>query len=259
MTAALVAIAVAAVAAASALVHRRRKPAERPLRIDPFVLSEPWRRYVSAAQSSQRKYAEIVTATRAGPLRSNMESITRQVQRGVEECWLIARRGDELDDALNRLDSTALAARLEAATDDATRTSLKAQLDSAQTDPDDPRRHRPTTAPAQHPPRRAARPGRRGQCWRRLDRRSGQRSRRRRDAAANRCGSPSKTSTTRAPEALVRRPHPREQPAAIERHGSRRHGGLACHRAGESGRHRHRSQPGPGQPMHTTRPTAPRT
>jgi hypothetical protein len=54
------------------------------------------------------------------------------VRRGVEECWLIARRGDELDAALSRLDSTALAARLTAATDDPTRTSLKAQLDSAQ-------------------------------------------------------------------------------------------------------------------------------
>ncbi len=132
MTAALVAIAVAAVAAATALVRRRRRPHERPLRIDPFVLSEPWRRYVSAAQASQRRYAEIVSATRSGPLRTNMESITRQVQRGVEECWLIACRGDSLDDALNRLDGTSLAARLEVATDDATRTSLKAQLDSAQ-------------------------------------------------------------------------------------------------------------------------------
>ena len=132
MTAALVAIGVAAVVAITALVRRRRQPMRRSIAIDSFTLSEPWRRYVSAAQSAQRRYNEIVAATAAGPLRTNMESITRNVQRGVEECWLIAKRGDELDRALNRLDSTSLQARLEASTDDATRTSLQAQLDSAQ-------------------------------------------------------------------------------------------------------------------------------
>ena len=62
-----------------------------------------------------------------------MESITRQVQRGVEECWLIAKRGDELDRALKRLDSPVAAG--EARTSPPTmptRTSLQAQLDSAQ-------------------------------------------------------------------------------------------------------------------------------
>jgi hypothetical protein len=131
MTAALVAIGVAAVVAIAALV-RRRRPTERALAIDPFVLSEPWRRYVSAAQASQRRYREIVAATAAGPLRTNMEAITRQVQRGVEECWLIAKRGDELDSALGRLETTSLAARLEQSSDEPTRASLQAQLDSAQ-------------------------------------------------------------------------------------------------------------------------------
>ena len=131
MTAALVAIGVAAVAAIAAML-RRRRPAQRAIAIDPFVLSEPWRRSVSAAQAAQRRYNEIVAATPAGPLRSNMESITSQVRRGVEECWFIAKRGDELDAALNRLDSVSLRTRLEQSTDDATRASLQAQLDSAQ-------------------------------------------------------------------------------------------------------------------------------
>lgn len=131
MTAAIVAIGVIAVVAITAFL-RRRRPAQKPMPIDPFVLSEPWRRSVSAAQASQRRYTEIVAATPAGPLRSNMESITRQVQRGVEECWMIAKRGDELDAALQRLDSPSLQARLDASVDDATRSSLQAQLDSAQ-------------------------------------------------------------------------------------------------------------------------------
>ncbi|MGZ4768105.1 MAG: hypothetical protein ACXVLX_05565 [Ilumatobacteraceae bacterium] len=132
MTAALVAIAVAAIAAVTAVVRRRHPRSERPMVIDPFTLSEPWRRYVSAAQAAQRRYSEIVASTPAGPLRTNMESITRQVRHGVEECWLIARRGDELDAALGRLDSASLRSSLERSTDDATRASLQAQLDSAQ-------------------------------------------------------------------------------------------------------------------------------
>jgi hypothetical protein len=131
MTAALLALVAAAVVAGAAVL-RRRQPRRRSIPIDPFVLGEPWRRHVSAAQSAQRRYADIVAATPAGPLRSNMESVTLQVQRGVEECWLIAKRGGELDAALNRLDAPSLQARLDASTDDATRASLQAQLDSAQ-------------------------------------------------------------------------------------------------------------------------------
>jgi hypothetical protein len=100
--------------------------------IDPFTLSERWRRHISAAQAAQRRYTEIVAAMPPGPLQSNMESITRQVQRGVDECWLIAKRGDELDAALNRLDTASLQTQLERATDDPTRASLQAQIDSAQ-------------------------------------------------------------------------------------------------------------------------------
>ena len=130
MTAAIVAILVVAAGVVVA-ASRRRSPRPKRIPIDPFALSDPWRRSVSSAQSAQRRYTEIVRAIPAGPLRSKMESITAQVQRGVEECWLIAKRGDELDTALNRLDTSSLRARLESSTDDATRTSLQAQLDSA--------------------------------------------------------------------------------------------------------------------------------
>ncbi len=134
MTAVLVAIAVAAVAAAVAItvLRGRRRAGQPAVAIDPFALSEPWRRYVSAAQAAQRRYSDTVAATPSGPLRSNMESITRQVQRGVDECWLIAKRGDQLDEALARLDTASLQARIELDIDEATRASLKAQLDSAQ-------------------------------------------------------------------------------------------------------------------------------
>jgi hypothetical protein len=132
MTATIVAIVAAAVVALAVVLRRARRPARRTIAIDPFVLSDPWRRHVSAAQSTQRRYTEIVSEMSTGPLRSNMESITRQVQRGVEECWFIAKRGDELDAALTRLDGPSLQRRLDIATDESTRVSLQVQLESAQ-------------------------------------------------------------------------------------------------------------------------------
>ncbi len=132
MTATIVAIVAAAVVALAVVLRRARRPTRQTIAIDPFVLSDPWRRHVSAAQSTQRRYTEIVGEMSTGPLRSNMESITRQVQRGVEECWFIAKRGDELDAALTRLDGPSLQRRLDIATDESTRVSLQAQLESAQ-------------------------------------------------------------------------------------------------------------------------------
>jgi hypothetical protein len=125
-------LALIAIAVVAAVLLRGRGAGSAEMPIDPFTLSEPWRRHVSTAQSAQRRYTEIVSSTPTGPLKANMESITRQVQRGVEECWLIAKRGDELDAALNRLDTSSLRARLEVATDEPTQASLQAQLDSAQ-------------------------------------------------------------------------------------------------------------------------------
>jgi transketolase len=130
MTPVIVALVVVAIGAVAWFL-RHRSPGSASVAIDPFVLSEPWRRHVSAAQSAQRRYAEIVSAMPSGPLQANMASITRQVQRGVEECWLIANRGDELDAASNRLDTASLQARLERAVDEPTQSSLQAQLDSA--------------------------------------------------------------------------------------------------------------------------------
>ncbi|MCX6520183.1 MAG: hypothetical protein NTZ21_05940, partial [Actinobacteria bacterium] len=65
-------------------------------RVDPFGVGEPWRRHVAAAQSAQRRFAKIVASMNPGPLRSRMAEIGRQVDRGVDECWQIAKHGDQL-------------------------------------------------------------------------------------------------------------------------------------------------------------------
>ena len=99
-------------------------------RIDAFAVGEPWRHHVAAAQSAQRRFSGIVATLDDGPLRVRMAEIGRQVERSVDECWQIAKRGDQLDDTVRQLDGGVLQSNLDRATDEAQRTSLRSQLDS---------------------------------------------------------------------------------------------------------------------------------
>ena len=80
--------------------------------IDPFVLSEPWRQLMQSAQSSGRKLRATVDGAAEGPLKDTMRDIADQLERGLGEAWEIAKRGDEIDDAVRRLDPTALRSKL---------------------------------------------------------------------------------------------------------------------------------------------------
>ena len=137
-----------AVAAAPFAARRRRRRSSRIERIDSFALSEPWRRYVSAAQSAQRRYSEIVAATASGPLRSNMESITRQVRtwrRGVLADRQ-ARRSSSTTRTQSSRSSVAAGALRSVRPTMRPESSLQAQLDSAERIRGSPRRHRPAAA-----------------------------------------------------------------------------------------------------------------
>lgn len=70
--------------------------AARAERIDPFTLHDPWRRFVQEALQSRARFAQAVDRAPAGPLRDHLREIGEQVQAGVEQCWLIARRGHAL-------------------------------------------------------------------------------------------------------------------------------------------------------------------
>lgn len=137
MVSVLVGIVVVAVVAAVVIVGaawffaKRRSRAPRLPAIDPFTLSEPWRRHVAAAQSAQRRYTQIARATPEGPLRERLTHIDVQVHHAVHECFGIARRGDELDDALKRFSVSSLTSQLQAATDPVAVASLQSQLDAA--------------------------------------------------------------------------------------------------------------------------------
>ena len=119
----------------SALKRRGRREAAvagtGKAKIDPFTVGEPWRRHVASALSTQRRFDEVVKGVAAGPTRDRLTSIGGQLQRGVAELFAIAERGDELDDAIGRIDSAALHRQLGASTDDAGRAALQSQLDAA--------------------------------------------------------------------------------------------------------------------------------
>ena len=103
-------IALYAGSVAAAMPEGPRRPA-----IDPFTLGEPWRHLVQRSQAAGRKLHDTVDRTDAGPLRDALRSIAQQLDRGIDEGWEIARRGDAIDDAVRRLDPTRLRARLAAA------------------------------------------------------------------------------------------------------------------------------------------------
>jgi hypothetical protein len=81
-------------------------------RIDPFTLSEPWRQMVQGAQRAGRRLHETVSGTPTGPLRERLDGIVGKLDRALAESWEIARRGDEIDGAVGRLDPTALRSKL---------------------------------------------------------------------------------------------------------------------------------------------------
>lgn len=88
-------------------------------RIDPFSLAEPWRRFVQESLEAQARYRAAVSTTREGPLRRRLDEIGRRIDEGVEACWRIARRGQQLVDARSNIDAGAVAAELARISDDA--------------------------------------------------------------------------------------------------------------------------------------------
>lgn len=127
----IVGLVVLAVGAVALLARSRRRSLPRKAAIDPFTLSEPWRRHVAAAQATQRRYREIIRTIPDGPLRDRLREIDTQVDHAVEECFGIARRGDDLDDALARFDTGSLNRQLENSADEPTKASVGSQLASA--------------------------------------------------------------------------------------------------------------------------------
>jgi hypothetical protein len=98
----------------AANVWRLVRPRDRPERIDPFTLHDPWRRYVQEALQARARFGEAVSRAPDGPLRDRLREIAARMDTGVTECWLIAKRGQTLVEARRGIDVPGLERRLAA-------------------------------------------------------------------------------------------------------------------------------------------------
>jgi hypothetical protein len=96
------------------LVYIAMPKGPRRANVDPFAVSEPWRQFVQSAQRSRSNLERTLAAMPAGPLRERLDGIGERLERAVEETWRIARRGDEIDAAVKRIDPVRLRANLQA-------------------------------------------------------------------------------------------------------------------------------------------------
>lgn len=80
-----------------------RAPAEPGSQIDLRRLRDPWRVYVSEALEARRRYERLLAGIGSGPLRERLASVGGRVDDAVGECWRIASRGQQLEEALGQL------------------------------------------------------------------------------------------------------------------------------------------------------------
>jgi len=76
--------------------------------IDPFAVGEPWRQFVQGAQRAGQRLHTTVAAAADGPLKERLSTIVDRLDDGLAETWAIARRGDQIDETVRRLDPTTL-------------------------------------------------------------------------------------------------------------------------------------------------------
>jgi len=81
--------------------------------LDPFTVGEPWRQFVQGATRSGTKLHQTIDGAADGPLKTRMQSIADRLDDGLRETWEIARRGDQIDETIRRLDPTALRSKLD--------------------------------------------------------------------------------------------------------------------------------------------------
>lgn len=115
----------------------------RGARIDPYVLSEPWRQHVLQAQGAVGRFDRVVGKAMDGPTKDRLKSMAGRLDEGLEDCWRIANRGDELDAAINTLNTAEATRDLAEAraairrdgptpSNQQTLEAIQAQLDSAE-------------------------------------------------------------------------------------------------------------------------------
>jgi hypothetical protein len=115
-----------------------RAPANVAANIDLRRLKEPWRDYVKEALDARQRYERSLAGAGTGPLRERLAAIGRRVDDAVAECWRIANRGQQLEEALAQLVPEAevegriseLEAAPASATNERLMVALRAQVES---------------------------------------------------------------------------------------------------------------------------------
>ncbi len=110
--------------------------------IDPFAVGEPWRQFVQGAQRAGQRLHATVACADDGPLKKRMSTVVDRLDDGLAETWAIARRGDQIDDAVRRLDPTSLRSQQSSLEErlaiapsddvDAALASVRSQIDSTE-------------------------------------------------------------------------------------------------------------------------------
>jgi hypothetical protein len=100
----LVVAPVAAAGAWAARVAFGLPKGPKPDLIDPFAVGEPWRTLVREAVEARTRFERAVRGTAPGPLQDRLKEVGARIGEGVQQAWAVARRGDQLVDALRQLD-----------------------------------------------------------------------------------------------------------------------------------------------------------
>ncbi len=100
----------------------------RRVDVNPASVKEPWRSLVRQAQRAESRFDQVLSTTAPGPLKERLAEVDARVAVGVDECWRIAQRGNELSAAVADLDVADLQSQLQRAEAQAARNPERADL-----------------------------------------------------------------------------------------------------------------------------------
>ncbi|MCU0267317.1 MAG: hypothetical protein MUF83_01585 [Acidimicrobiales bacterium] len=80
--------------------------------INPWTLDDPWRSFVSQALTMQRDITTAAIRTPPGPMRDRLQAVAGRVDTSMTEVWQVAQGGQRLVEARARIDTAAIAQRL---------------------------------------------------------------------------------------------------------------------------------------------------
>lgn len=77
----------------------------RQPRVHAASLADPWRAHVASAQDAKGRFDRVVQDMSPGPLRERLVGLASRLDDGISESWRIARRGNDITNALAKLDT----------------------------------------------------------------------------------------------------------------------------------------------------------